>query len=176
MVEILYNGIQLASNWPPRGYDATADDPLPVPYLQSPPEVIPIDVGRQLFVDDFLLAETTLERRYHLAEKHPGNPILRPETALEMNGGYRPVAAPFSDGVFYDEGIFKMWYHAGWFDGTAYATSFDGYHWDRPCLDVVEGTNCVVPPRPDQFWLILPLLPHPLTLPFEVAFLHHQVL
>ena len=32
------------------------------PYLVSPPAVIPIDVGRQLFVDDFLIEQTTLTR------------------------------------------------------------------------------------------------------------------
>ena len=32
------------------------------PYLKSPPAVIPIDVGRQLFVDDFLIEQTTLTR------------------------------------------------------------------------------------------------------------------
>jgi hypothetical protein len=41
-------------------------DPTAPPYLTSPPEVIPIDVGRQLFVDDFLIAETTLKRTFHL--------------------------------------------------------------------------------------------------------------
>lgn len=24
-----------------------------------------------------------------------------------------------------------MWYHAGWFDGTSYAQSKDGIHWNR---------------------------------------------
>jgi hypothetical protein len=116
--------------------------------------VIPIDLGRQLFVDDFPVEETTLERRYHLAQKHASNPIMEPETDMELNGGYRPVAAPFSDGVFYDgrDGLYKIWYHAGWFDGTGYATSADGFHWERPLLDVVEGTNCVIPARTDQIW------------------------
>ena len=152
MSEILYNGIRLPDTWPPKHLDPDSRKPAAVPYLESPPEVIPIDVGRQLFVDDFLIAETTLERRYHLAETYEKNPVLRPETDLEMNGGYRPVAAPFSDGVFYDpnDGLFKMWYKAGWYDNTAYATSEDGFHWERPELDVVTGTNCVMPPRPDQ--------------------------
>src|SRR5262249_57105177 len=52
--ETLYNGIRLASPWPPRGRKVTLD-PMPVPYLTAPPAVIPIDVGRQLFVDDFLI-------------------------------------------------------------------------------------------------------------------------
>ena len=38
-----------------------------------------------------------------------------------------------------------MWYHAGWFDGTAYAESRDGIHWTRPDLDVVPGTNRILP-------------------------------
>jgi hypothetical protein len=34
-----------------------ADDyePMPLPYLTSPPDVIPIDIERQLFIDDFLI-------------------------------------------------------------------------------------------------------------------------
>jgi len=149
--ELLYNGIQLPRRWPPRHYNAATRDVLPVPYLEDPPAVISIDVGRQLFVDDFLIADTTLERRFHKAEKYEGNPVLRPETPLELNGGASPAACPFSDGVFYDpqENLFKMWYHAGWFDGTALATSVDGIHWTRPELDVVPGTNRVIAPRED---------------------------
>lgn len=149
--ELLYNGIRLPKVWPPRHQDATTRDVQPVPYLDHPPEVIPIDVGRQLFVDDFLIADTTLTRRFHKAEKYEGNPILQPETPLELNNDVCPVACPFSDGVFYDpaDNLFKMWYHAGWFDGTAHATSRDGIHWTRPDLDVVPGSNRVVAPRED---------------------------
>jgi hypothetical protein len=66
-----------------------------------------------------------------------------------MNNGYCPVACPFQDGVFYDpkDRLYKMWYHAGWFDGTALATSQDGIHWNRPELDVEPGTNRVIPRR-----------------------------
>ncbi len=56
--QILRNGIRLPSPWPPRR--AYSLDPMPVPYLGRPPAVIPIDVGRQLFVDDFLIARTNL--------------------------------------------------------------------------------------------------------------------
>src|SRR5262245_1444077 len=61
--ELLYNGIRLPAIWPPRIKDVSAE--LVVPdYLKSPPAVIPIDVGRQLFVDDFLVAETNLTRSH----------------------------------------------------------------------------------------------------------------
>ena len=52
--ELLYNGIRLPDVWPPRNMDSAAYLPMPVPYLNQPPAVIPIDVGRQLFIDNFL--------------------------------------------------------------------------------------------------------------------------
>ena len=65
----LYNGIVLSEDWPPRRTreDLLAFEPMRVPYLENPPEVIPIDLGRQLFVDDFLIENTTLRRTFHRA-------------------------------------------------------------------------------------------------------------
>lgn len=150
--EILYNGISLPTEWPPRYMDPKSYDPMPVPYLVFPPKIIPVDLGRQLFVDDFLIEYTNLKRNFHQPTKFEGNPILKPETKYEMNEGYCPIAAPFSDGCFYDpvDNLFKMWYMAGWFDGTALATSSDGINWERPKLDVVSGTNLVIAPK-DNF-------------------------
>src|SRR4029078_9438397 len=75
--EILYNGILLPKKWPPSTVDKSRA-PIDIPYLKTIPKVIPIDIGRQLFVDDFLIEKTTLKRRYYLAEKFKRNPILRP--------------------------------------------------------------------------------------------------
>ena len=52
--ETLYNGIVLPDAWPPRRTMAElrSGEVMKVPYLEQKPEVIPIDVGRQLFVDD----------------------------------------------------------------------------------------------------------------------------
>ena len=149
-MKALCNGIELPRAWPPVR-DGLSREPMPAPWLERPPEVIPIDLGRQLFVDDFLVAESSLTRAYHLPRKFGGNPVLVPETPLEMKGGGQPVACPFSDGVWYDprDGRFKMWYHAGWFDGTALALSDDGVHWSRPTLDVTPGTNRVLAPVSD---------------------------
>ncbi|MGA2328894.1 MAG: glycosyl hydrolase family 32 [Bryobacteraceae bacterium] len=111
---------------------------------------IPIDVGRQLFVDDSLIATTTLKRTFHKPRLHPASPVLKPETPVELNNGIMPAACPFGDGVWYDpkDRLYKLWYIAGYDDGFGYATSEDGIHWCRPQLDVVLGTNRVLPPLP----------------------------
>ena len=105
-------------DWPPRNFDKSSGELAPVPYLESPPDITNIDVGRQLFVDDFLIQKTTMRRRYHTPEKATCSPVLQPETLLEMNGGHCPMAVPFNDGVWYDDKdeLYKLWYQAGWFD------------------------------------------------------------
>lgn len=140
---VLYNGIALPADWPPR-MQQLPRDPVTPPYLASPPAVIPIDLGRQLLVDDFLIQETTLQRSYHLAQYARQNPVLVPDKPWEMTEP-NPCAMVFSDGVFYDphDRLFKMWYMAGYVAGTGYATSKDGIHWTKPILDVVPGTNLV---------------------------------
>lgn len=152
--ETLYNGIELPAQWPP-DEPLTTDPPALPPYLVAPPAVIPIDLGRQLFVDDFLVESTTLERRFHHAEYYPGNPVLRPDQPWEMEGG--PTAMPFSDGVWYDpaDRTFKMWYMGGYLATTCYAVSQDGIHWTKPRLDVEPGTNIVQRLRRDSntIWL-----------------------
>jgi hypothetical protein len=146
-MELLHNNIEIPSRWPPEHAETTLDKPLPVPYLEKKPPVINIALGRQLFVDDFLIAETDLRREC----KNPvigTQPVFQPETALEMNDGYCPCACPFGDGLFYDDqaGKFKMWYHAGWFDGIAYAESDDGVHWKRlHQLDPSRADDRVIP-------------------------------
>ena len=150
MSETLYNGIVLPDEWPPRTVEYESTDELPVPYLDAPPDVIPVDVGRQLFVDDFLIARSTLRRTFHTARLHPASPVLVPETEQELDGGHCPGAGPFNDGVWFDpeDGLFKMWYMSGWLTGIAHATSTDGISWQRPKLDVIPGTNQVLnPPR-----------------------------
>lgn len=160
----LPNGIVLARPWPPRRAPWTGQPERP-PYLASPPAVIGIDGGRQLFVDDFLIAESALHRTFHSAAFHDANPVLKPERPWERTdpqatlAGYQPspAAMPFSDGVFYDphERLFKMWYMAGYQDKTALAVSLDGLTWERPSLDVERGTNIVFNARRDSstVWL-----------------------
>lgn len=138
----LHNGIQLPESWPPRYEEVTAE-PMPVPYLAAPPAIIPIDVGRQLFVDDFLVGWTNLKRTYHRARYIDANPVLKPDRPYETPRGATSMV--FSDGVWFDpkDGLFKMWYMAGYVSNVAYAVSRDGIHWEKPALDVRPGTNLV---------------------------------
>jgi len=139
-MEKLYNNIVLSDNFTEKPSDAQD-----VPYLKKPPEVINITVGRQLFVDDFLIEETNLTAEYHKAEKFEGNPILKAEKPWEIEQS--PVACPKSGGVWYDEDekIFKMWYEGGWLRNMCYAVSKDGIHWERPDLGIVGSTNLILP-------------------------------
>ena len=63
-MERLYNNIILPDIWPPRYKEETLDKPLPVPYLENKPDYIDISIGRQLFVDDFLISHTDLIREF----------------------------------------------------------------------------------------------------------------
>jgi hypothetical protein len=142
--EKLYNGIVLSGSWPPRSGDPAADGPMALPYLDHPPAVIPIDIGRQLFVDDFLIETTDLSRTFHTAEKYEGNPVFKPETPVELA---QAVCYLGHGGVFYDseDKLFKMWYSAGDLDGAlAYATSREGFVWDRPDMGLPAGGNLLL--------------------------------
>jgi len=150
--ETLYNGITLGRPWPP-DWRYPDEHPTRPPYLADRPAVVPIDLGRQLFVDDFLIEATTMSRTFHKAKYHAANPILRPEhewetyddLAARTNKPFNPSAMVFSDGVFFDpkDRVFKLWYLAGYGASTCLALSRDGITWEKPILDVVKGTNIV---------------------------------
>lgn len=149
MSETLYNGIVLPDEWPPRTTDLRSSQPQRVPYLEAPPAVVPIDVGRQLFVDDFLVdaGGTTMTRAFHQPVKYPCNPVHFPQSAEELDPAYPACAVAKCGGVWFDgrDQRFKMWYMTGYLGQMAYATSTDGIHWERPALDVVPGTNLCLP-------------------------------
>jgi hypothetical protein len=101
--------------------------------------------GRQLFIDDFIVASSDgLTRVLHRPERHPANPVITgaepwERWMVEVDG--RPV--------LYDEESqeLKMWYVAPLLDKaaptgtrykTCYATSKDGVHWTKPALGLTE--------------------------------------
>ena len=140
--QILYNGIAMPKNFPPPTIPTQA---LRTPYyINNPPSVIPINVGRQLFVDDFLVEQTNMVRMQHQPSMYPG-PVLTPGT-------------PISGGTFYDPATqqFKMWYYND--DqptNTQYAYSIDGVHWTKPSIPdaLVPNTDVVIPGGADTVWL-----------------------
>jgi hypothetical protein len=161
--ERLYNGIELPDQWPPQ-YDELTRDPMPVPYLENPPAAIPIDVGRQLFVDDFLIERSDLKRTFHRATFYENNPVIKADQPWETSGESY-FLSPAQGGVFYDpnDQLFKIWYlHSTegdyYCDSLGYATSEDGIHWKKPVfteskkpdaesVSPKEGTNLVLQGR-----------------------------
>lgn len=152
--QTLHNGIKISKQWPPRYEVSTVPTEMPVPYLINKPQVIPINTGRQLFVDSFLIKNTDLQFIYHTPSFYEKNPVLEPDKEWEKTTEGSLYAAPFSDGIWYDgiDGKFKMWYLAG--AGkihmedkqtfyTCYAESTDGKIWNKTNQDVVPGTNIV---------------------------------
>ena len=112
-------------------------------------DVISIGKHRQLFVDDFLIAEAdNITRRLCPVMKSPQNPILRPDRPWEGR-----TTVPQGTVIYDDqERIYKMWYTTDIQSkgkGLAYAVSKDGLHWDKPEMDIVlkdnARTNLVIP-------------------------------
>jgi len=135
--ETLYNGIELPDQWPPQRKELTRE-PMPVPYLKNPPKVIPIDVGRQLFVDDRMMTLDGDSVYWVGADDlDPPNPDprfadIRPEL-------YSLSCAPYESLML---GMFAIWtgpsnrhvhQHGGQKrNDVLLGFSRDGFHWDRP--------------------------------------------
>ena len=183
--DTLYNGITLGRPWPP-DWRYPDEHPTRPPYLTNRPAVVPIDVGRQLFVDDFLIESTTLRRTFHKAVYHAANPILKPEfdwetyddVAARTSRPFNPSAMPFSDGVFFDpkDKTFKLWYMAGYGSSTCLALSSDGIAWHKPRFDVMKGTNIVLRQPRDSSTIWLDQFAADPRQRFKMAFWHDHAL
>lgn len=151
--EKLHNGIELPDQWPPRFREPGTAEVMEVPYLKRPPKTIPIDLGRQLFVDDFLIEKTTLQRTFHQAKKFEGNPVFKPETERELGGstegerGEQATLFTGQGGLFYDpaEKLFKLFHVAGWRGPLSLATSTDMKTWTRRGQLLPEGLRWMGP-------------------------------
>ncbi len=123
---LLYNGIRLPEVWPPE--NPFSYDEANVPYLKDAdeggyhPDVVDIDVGRQLFVDDFLIDSTTLKHTAHKAVEYEGNPVMAiPGKDMRTKNG----------GFFYnaEKGIYELYFTRG--NKLMYLSSPDGIAWDQ---------------------------------------------
>jgi hypothetical protein len=124
--------------------------PLVIPGCASvPADVLRLRGGRQLFVDDHLIADTNLTRVYHQARYIEGGPVLQPDRTWEEAGTETACAMPYSDGIVFDprDRLFKLWYLGGMTTRqTCLAISKDAHHWEKPDWGIVAGTNIVWPP------------------------------
>ena len=93
---------------------------------------------RRLFLDAMVVEEQEgLQRVFHAAEKHPGNPIIPAERPWEQMGPY--PGPDIYGSVLWDEGKLRMWYRC--YTPTqlvCYAESLDGIHWTKPNLGVCQ--------------------------------------
>lgn len=95
---------------------------------------------RQLFLDDFLLADISgVQRVAHSPVKYAGNPVIRPD--IPTDG----VAIQTRDAPVWDEAekVWKIWYirfgdDGNGAEGSGYARSADGLKWEKPNLGLVE--------------------------------------
>ena len=154
----LYNGIVLPQEWPPR-IDPNDQNPIKTPYLDAAniPKVIPIDVGRQLFVDDFLIESTNgIVRTFGKPVKYEGNPVMWRQTKAEMSA-QAPGCAMSGGGVWWDptRRKFRMWYMSGFAGRISYAESPDGVHWERPDVGP-NGDNVVLPNQVSDTFSVFP--------------------
>ena len=126
---------------------------------------INIDVGRQLFVDDFLVDSTQgIVRVYNHPTKAFDAPVMWPETDLEREVDpkrpyrFAPVAGATSGGLWWDpvKKVFRLWYEAGWMKYLCYAESKDGVAWERKDLGIVKGTNRVLTDTLLDSWSVFP--------------------
>ncbi len=92
---------------------------------------------RQLFVDDYVIAQMVGVRRVlNRPRKHPANPVVVADRPWEGLCVYIRGTVLHSR----EERVFRMWY-SGIAPGKrawCYATSRDGVHWQKPELGLVE--------------------------------------
>jgi len=141
--ELLYNGIRLPKIWPPADGNPYTTEPMSIPYLEHPPKVLPINTGRQLFVDDFLIERTNLVRVFHQAKKYKNNPVMQ-NGSLRIGGAfYDPIEQHFD--LFYNDGPL----------GVGLAFSSDLKHWSRRAEGKSGQDHRIVLPKggANSFWL-----------------------
>ena len=104
--------------------------------------------GKQLFIDDHLIAETHgVRKQLNQPVKYGKNPVLKRDKPWEMSG-------PSYATIIYDseEKLFKVWYE-NWTQQKEsstvllYATSLNGVDWRKELIDKEKRTNLVAHPN-----------------------------
>ena len=110
------------------------------------PAVINISMGRQLFVDNFLIQSSTgIARTFFSVIYDSRNPVLAPTQLWELSSPNpqaenQSTAMAYSGGVAYDaaeskpRNRYKLWYSCGTSGGVCLARSADGLTWRKDGL------------------------------------------
>jgi len=119
----------------------------------------PLDIstGRQLFVDDYLIARTNgVVRHWNTPQKFGDGPLIAPiaKDGTRIAG----CVAATDGGLWWDPTVrkFRLWYETDWCGDLRYAESSDGLRWTFPKLDVVPGTNLLLPDVRMDSWSVFP--------------------
>ena len=179
--ELLYNGMCIptgAGHWPPPHWERGPATPEPT-YLTDcaaplgpggrqsgvncRPAAINITIGRQLFVDDFVvdMKRTNATRTFHSASMAADdasgvNPVIEPTLPWEDSGLYNPAwgnttsVLPFPGGVWYVADAepakrYQLYYYVP-SGPTAVAYSADGITWNKTDTGGPSGLNTIATP------------------------------
>ena len=114
---------------------------VPKPKPLAPPAVVDVDCGRQLFVDDWVIAKTNGVVRHWNAPTKLEDPIIAPTS--EKGGRVGTCTVATDGGLWWDPKIrkYRLWYETDWCGTMRYAESADGFAWEYPDLGVVKGSN-----------------------------------
>ena len=127
---------------------------------------IDIDLGRQLFVDDHLVAATDGVARHWNAPVKCEDPLVWPGNgaAPKVTDGTGSKTEPVNLTCATDGGLwwdptrkkFRLWYQADWLGDICYAESADGVKWEYPDLGIVPGTNRIFERDSLDSWNVTP--------------------
>ena len=112
---------------------------------------IDINVGRQLFVDDYLVEKSDGVVRHWNKPVKIDTPFVWPGAGMKSFRTTRStpedpdinLTCATDGGLWWDpvKKCFRLWYQADWCGNICYAESKDGIVWNYPDLGIVPGTN-----------------------------------
>lgn len=123
---------------------------------------IRIDTGRQLFVDDYLIASSKGVVRHWNKPIKEENPVVWPGDGagrgVRDGGKDANLTCATDGGLWWDPtiGKYRLWYQADWLGDICYAESVDGVRWSYPNLGIVKGTNRVFTNDVIDSWCVVP--------------------
>ena len=125
-----------------------------------------ISLGRQLFVDDFLVESTAGVVRHWNRPVKRDAPVIWPGllgavprvTDLATPDDPANLTCATDGGLWWDptRRKFRLWYNVDWLGDICYAESADGLSWEFPDLGIVPGTNRIFASDVIDSWGVTP--------------------